>query len=245
MQFRGFWQEVSCCFWEVHHRVSFFQYELCGVGEWGDGADKQGSQFERSSYHCRARGIDGGNWQFKERDLWRAVTLSVDVPRIRCRIVPRFLGGKAEVNGKVERMSIGPKVAALAVVLHEGRVLLVRRRNEPDAGLWGYPGGHVEFGETALDAAVRELHEETTVQATPTDYLTNIDVIAKNPIGEITHHFLLAAVLCQYQSGTPLAQDDVSGADWFDFEPVTGSRISMSDHVDSVLQLALHRMQLG
>ncbi|HUF57442.1 MAG TPA: NUDIX domain-containing protein, partial [Thermohalobaculum sp.] len=42
-----------------------------------------------------------------------------------------------------------------------GRVLLVRRLNEPDAGLWGYPGGKVEWGETVADAAVRELAEET------------------------------------------------------------------------------------
>lgn len=157
----------------------------------------------------------------------------------------RFVGGKAAADGKVENMSIGPKVAALAIVVHEGKVLLVRRRNEPDAGLWGYPGGHVEFGETALDAAARELREETTVHATPTEYLTNIDVVAKNPLGEITHHFLLAAVLCQYQSGTPLAQDDVSGAGWVDFERVTGSTLPMSDHVDTVLKLALHRMDLG
>ena len=62
-----------------------------------------------------------------------------------------------------------PRLAALAVTLDQGRnhVLLVQRRNPPDAGLWGFPGGHVEAGETALCAAARELAEETGVIATP------------------------------------------------------------------------------
>ena len=48
-----------------------------------------------------------------------------------------------------------PRLGAIAVVLHQGKVLLVRRKNPPDAGLWGFPGGHVDAGETALDAAAR------------------------------------------------------------------------------------------
>ncbi len=39
--------------------------------------------------------------------------------------------------------------------------MLVRRANPPDAGLWGFPGGKIEFGETVKDAAMRELREET------------------------------------------------------------------------------------
>ena len=48
-----------------------------------------------------------------------------------------------------------PRLAAIAVVMHEGKVLLAQRKNDPDAGLWGFPGGHVDFGETAMDAAAR------------------------------------------------------------------------------------------
>jgi ADP-ribose pyrophosphatase YjhB (NUDIX family) len=87
-----------------------------------------------------------------------------------------------------------PKVAALAVVLHDNHVLLVRRKNPPDAGLWGFPGGHIELGETGLSAAVRELAEETSVVAVPQRYLTNLDIIEKDGDGVIKHHYLLAAV---------------------------------------------------
>ena len=88
-----------------------------------------------------------------------------------------------------------PKVAALAVTLSEDQVLLVRRKNEPDAGLWGFPGGHVDLGETALFAAARELREETSVIGRPLQYLTNLDVIVRDEYGSIRFHFLLAVVL--------------------------------------------------
>lgn len=52
-------------------------------------------------------------------------------------------------------MTDWPKLTALAVVPNDGRLLLVQRRNEPDAGLWGFPGGHVDPGETAFNAAIR------------------------------------------------------------------------------------------
>ena len=71
-----------------------------------------------------------------------------------------------------------PKLAALAVVVRDAHVLLVRRRNPPDVGLWGYPGGHVEWGETVAEAAMRELHEETALRAEPLGYLTNVDFIS-------------------------------------------------------------------
>ena len=131
-----------------------------------------------------------------------------------------------------------PKLAALAVVLHKQRVLLVRRHNEPDAGLWGFPGGHVELGEAALDAAARELREETGVIAQPLRYLTNVDVIV--PEGDtVRHHFLLAAVLCVYASGAPQARDDVSDARWWPVDRVVAGGPDFSAHVDEVVALAM------
>lgn len=129
-----------------------------------------------------------------------------------------------------------PKLAAIAVVIHEERVLLVRRRNEPNAGLWGFPGGHVEPGETALAAAVRELAEETSVRAVAERYLTNLDIIMHDDSGALQFHFLLAAVLCRYESGTPVADDDVSDAAWVPLSEV--GKLATSANVDKVLDLA-------
>ena len=135
-------------------------------------------------------------------------------------------------------MTAVPRLAALAVVIRDGRVLLVRRRNDPDAGLWGFPGGHVDLGETALDAAARELREETGVIARPLRYLTNVDVIVRDGAGGIIFHFLLAAVLCDYVSGKPAAADDVSDAVWLEIADIFAGQVPCSEHVDAVVAMA-------
>lgn len=130
-----------------------------------------------------------------------------------------------------------PKLAAIAVVIHEGRVLLVRRKKEPDAGRWGFPGGHVDPGETVLAAAVRELAEETSVRAVPERFLTNLDIIVRDDAGALRYHFLLVAVLCRYETGTPLADDDVSDAAWFALSEV--AQLDTSANVLKVIDLAI------
>ncbi len=135
-------------------------------------------------------------------------------------------------------MTKAPKVAALAVIVRADQVLLVRRKNEPDAGLWGFPGGHVDLGETALSAAARELKEETSVIGRPLRYLPNVDVIIRDGSGFVTFHFLLAAVLCEYFSGEPKANDDVSEAAWVPIDDVLSRKISCSEHVDEVIRMA-------
>lgn len=132
-----------------------------------------------------------------------------------------------------------PKLAALAVVLRADAVLLVQRKNPPDAGLWGFPGGHVELGESALEAAARELVEETGVHAHPQRYLTNVDVITRDTNGAVAHHFLLAAVLCDYVAGTPEARDDARAAAWVPIADLRAGRLACSERVDTVLEAAL------
>lgn len=128
-----------------------------------------------------------------------------------------------------------PKLGAIAVVTHQGKVLLVKRKNEPNADTWGFPGGHVELGETARDAAARELAEETGVIGTPLDYLTNIDVVTKDENGAILFHYLLAAVRCRYESGSPKAADDVSDAGWFTVAETHA--LAQSPNLQDVLRL--------
>ncbi len=130
-----------------------------------------------------------------------------------------------------------PTLAAIAVVVRAGQVLLVRRKKEPDAGKWGFPGGHVEPGETALAAATRELAEETSICATPQRYLTNLDIIAYDDAGTLRFHYLLAVVLCRYQAGTPVAADDVSDARWFDVSDIC--TLDTSSDVQEVVSLAI------
>ena len=130
-----------------------------------------------------------------------------------------------------------PRLGAIAVVLHKERFLLVKRRNAPNAGTWGFPGGHVELGETALQAAARELAEETGVIATPERYLTNIDVIAPGDDGRIAVHYLLAAVVCRYVYGEPQAADDAEEAGWFTPDQIR--TLHQSPNVQTVIDLLI------
>lgn len=136
-------------------------------------------------------------------------------------------------------MSPFPRLGAIAIVVKDAKVCLVRRHNAPDAGLWGYPGGRVEPGETALAAAVRELREETGLVARAVRYLTCHDVIERDDTGTLRHHYLLAAVLCIHEAGEPCPADDVSDAAWVAIEDVFEQRLPMSRDVQTALRLAL------
>ncbi|MEL6839322.1 MAG: NUDIX hydrolase [Pseudomonadota bacterium] len=130
-----------------------------------------------------------------------------------------------------------PKLGAIAVVFHDGRFLLVKRKNAPNADTWGFPGGHVDLGETAMAAAERELREETGVVGTAQHYLTNVDVIERDAEGHVLYHYLLAAVRCQYLSGTPVAADDAADAGWFTADQA--ATLQQSPNVQMVIDLAM------
>ncbi|MBU2866808.1 NUDIX hydrolase [Pacificibacter marinus] len=131
-----------------------------------------------------------------------------------------------------------PKLGALAVVLRDGCALLVQRKNPPDAGTWGFAGGHVEFGESFAEAAIRELFEETGVIAKPVQLLETAEFIHRDAGGIVTHHFVLGAVLCDYVSGDPVADDDALDAAWVPLDDIYAKRLPMSVKVDDVARMA-------
>nr|WP_253284757.1 MULTISPECIES: NUDIX hydrolase [unclassified Ruegeria] len=127
----------------------------------------------------------------------------------------------------------------MAVVLRQDQVLLVQRSKQPDAGLWGFPGGHVEWGETVLQAAQRELREETSVIAEPSHYLKNLDLLRHDPNGQVLSHYLLVGVACTYLSGTPEAGDDALDARWFPIDQIREGDLPMSARVADLMEFAL------
>lgn len=132
-----------------------------------------------------------------------------------------------------------PRLAVLAVVVEDDRVLLVQRRNPPDAGFWGYPGGKVEWGETVETAALRELSEETGVTGDRPEVIGHADAITRDASGAVVFHYHLVAVRCRYAGGIPVAADDAMAAEWVPVADVLARRRQMSRDVDKVLRRAL------
>ncbi|MCB5175502.1 NUDIX hydrolase [Microvirga lenta] len=131
-----------------------------------------------------------------------------------------------------------PVPAVIAVVVHEGQTLLVRRANPPDAGLWGFPGGRIEYGETVHAAALRELEEETSVKGEVQGVITTLDILDRSDDGSLRHHFILIAVQCRWLSGLPTAGDDALEARWFRIADLHPDRIDMSADVDAIARRA-------
>ncbi len=131
-----------------------------------------------------------------------------------------------------------PIPATIAAVIKDGAVLLVRRANPPDAGLWGFPGGKIDYGETIEQAAVRELFEETGIQAEAGPVFNSVDVFDRGPEGEIRQHYILIAVLCRWVAGSPIAGDDALEAAWHPLANLGGAALAMSFGVAGIAHQA-------
>jgi len=109
-----------------------------------------------------------------------------------------------------------PIAATISAVIKDGAVLLVRRANAPDVGLWGFPEGKIDFGETIEAAAVRDLLEETGVVGEAVSVFIAVDDFDIDDSSSVCEHYVLIAVLCRWISGSPLAGDDALEAAWHD-----------------------------
>jgi ADP-ribose pyrophosphatase YjhB (NUDIX family) len=105
-----------------------------------------------------------------------------------------------------------PIVGIGVVLWRDAGVLLVRRGRAPWLGQWSLPGGAQELGETAEAAARRELVEETGLQAGPLALVAHVDSIDRNPDGRVRYHYTILDFCGRWQSGEPVAGDDVTEA---------------------------------
>jgi len=121
-----------------------------------------------------------------------------------------------------------PLVGVGAVIVHEGRVLLVQRGHEPLRGQWSIPGGLIEIGEMLHEAVVREVREETGLDVEPIELVELLDRIHSE--GErVRYHYVIADYLCRVVGGTLKAADDAEAVRWVE-------RAEWSSHSALVLE---------
>jgi 8-oxo-dGTP diphosphatase len=108
-----------------------------------------------------------------------------------------------------------PILGVGAVVIDGGRVLLVRRGQEPLKGQWSLPGGALELGETLQGGVVREVLEETGLEVRAGGIVEILDRITPDETsGRIRYHYVLIDFICHVTGGTLLGGSDADEACW-------------------------------
>lgn len=102
-----------------------------------------------------------------------------------------------------------PKVVVTALIEDDRRVLLVRRDIEPGRGLWGLPGGFVDWDEHPEQALARECLEEIGVRAEPVELLEIQHVVSDD------EGIVILPYRARIVSGEPVAADEVQQVGWF------------------------------
>jgi len=99
-----------------------------------------------------------------------------------------------------------------AVILDGGKILLVKRGREPEKGKWAVPGGHMERDETAEEACVREVKEETGLEVRIVKLIGVFSSPSRDPIRQT----VASAYLCVPAGSTEAkGGDDAAEAKWF------------------------------
>lgn len=105
-----------------------------------------------------------------------------------------------------------PRAAASAVIFRADKVLLIERGKGAMRGLWSLPGGHIEPGERAREAAQREVSEETGITAEIFGLVDVHDVVIRAADGALTAHYVIAVHYGRHIAGEPHPASDAAAA---------------------------------
>lgn len=128
-----------------------------------------------------------------------------------------------------------PRVGVGVVVTDEGRLLLIKRRDPPDPGLWTVPGGLVELGERVEEAAVREVEEETGVKVELQGLLDVVDKIVLDEQGRVKYHYVIIDFLGRPLTKELRASPEVLDAAWVELDRVRRGEVPIAESLRRVL----------
>jgi 8-oxo-dGTP diphosphatase len=137
------------------------------------------------------------------------------------------------VSRDIKRRSSGPVLGVSICVIKDARVLLTQRAKPPFQDKWSLPGGHVEAGERLEEAAMRELSEETGLEAVLHGIFDWAEII------ESEMHFVIAVFRAEWTAGEPAAAGDAKAARWADLAEL--EEIDLTPGLDYIVRKALCR----
>jgi 8-oxo-dGTP diphosphatase len=130
-----------------------------------------------------------------------------------------------------------PIVGVGAVIMHDGKVVLVKRRFEPLAGQWSLPGGRLELGETLEAGLTREMLEETGLEIEVGPIVDVFDRILLDPERKVRYHYVLIDYLCRPTGGALNHGSDVAAAELV--RPEALERYRLTPKATSVIEKAV------
>ncbi len=109
-----------------------------------------------------------------------------------------------------------PFLAASIAVFRHGKVLLGARVSNPHAKVFSLPGGVVEIGETLEEAALRELMEETGVEARIIGFAGHSEVVDLDEANRVRRHFVVASFAAHWIAGDGTPSEEAPELVWAD-----------------------------
>ena len=113
-----------------------------------------------------------------------------------------------------------PIVGIGAIIMHDGKILLEKRKNDPGKGKWSVPGGVVELGENVIQTVIREVKEETGLDVAEPEHIDVVDQITRDEGGRIKYHFVIIDYLVKLKGGMLKAASDADELEWVSLSEV-------------------------
>lgn len=124
-----------------------------------------------------------------------------------------------------------PVVGIGAVIIHQGKIALIKRGNEPSKGKWTIPGGLVELGESLEAAVIRETKEEVCLDVENPCLIGVVDNVDFDEQGKVKYHYVIIDYLVHVKAGTIKAASDAAEIRWVLFDEVEDYNLTASFRV--------------
>jgi 8-oxo-dGTP diphosphatase len=138
---------------------------------------------------------------------------------------------------------VRPYLAVSAAIFRGGRVLIVRRAQPPAHGIYTLPGGGVELGETLVEAAIREVREETALEIEPLGLAGYRQFIQRDRAGRVERHFVILPFAARWVAGEALLNEELAEARWLEPSELVG--LKTTDGLAEIVASAAAQVSAG